>query len=248
MTLGLDAMKDPARIPAVLDQLRSTWEAQPDLELATLFGMLANRGIGWGSGDEQLIEALTALRREHPAEVCGSARSAASGAGTTVTGRYLVETEGPEHRITIDPFRISVRRVPGRTRPGIWEYDRLRRCRAGEPLLITDAAGIDHRLGVVARITLLDDAPRADVNSLDGLHRREIGEAVFHLRFASGATALLDHGLELYEVGRRAIGQRSIRWERLGTATPGQPLCVETRGGGVPEELGLLEQIVVLES
>ena len=39
-------MPDPTRIPTVLDELRLTWEGQPELSLATLFGVLSNRGVG----------------------------------------------------------------------------------------------------------------------------------------------------------------------------------------------------------
>lgn len=242
-------MKDPARIPRVLEQLQRTWEAQPDLALSTLFGILENRGIGWGTDDAVLAEALADMEREHPGQVTGRSKDSADDGEQVVTGRYLVETESPQHRVTLDPHRISVRR-PGRhgerPQPGIWAYDRIRRCRAGDPLVIT-AGGIDHRLGVVERISLLDSEPVPEVVSLDGLERRGIGDAVFHVRFDDGDIAVLDHGLEVYGVQRRSVVQRRLRWHRLRTARPGSTLVVETPDGAAPVELGIVQQITVLE-
>ena len=54
-------MHDPLRIPGVLDAVRRVWEGQPDLTLPTLFAMLANRGVGWGAGDEDLLRELAAM-------------------------------------------------------------------------------------------------------------------------------------------------------------------------------------------
>lgn len=243
-------MRDPSRIPHVIAQLERTWEAQPDLSLATLFGILANRGIGWGTGDEELIEALAELHREHPGEVTGYSRASAPTLGDAVRARFLVETEAPAHRVTVDPYRISVRRPAHRSRPGVWGFERIRRCRAGEPLLITDLSGIEHRLGVVSRITLLTDEPTAEVACLDGLEKQGIGDSVYHLEFTGGHTAVLDHGLELYEIGRRSIAQRRLVWQRLATARPGALLSLDP-GRGQPlvelTELGAVERIVVLE-
>lgn len=59
-------MKDPTRIAPLLDLLRDAWEAQPDLALSELWGILENRGIGWGAEDEQVAAELRALLREPP--------------------------------------------------------------------------------------------------------------------------------------------------------------------------------------
>lgn len=243
-------MKDPARISQVLDQLQRTWEAQPDLPLATLFGMLETRGVGWGTDDETLVRALRDLQREHPGQLAGHSRTDAPEGAKFIAARYLVETESPGHRVTIDPFRVSVRGNGGqghRPRPGVWGYQRIRTCRAGLPLVITDAAGIDHRLGVVARITMLDAHPVAEEADLGGLVRQEIKNHVYHLDFEGGDVAVLDHGLEVYTVGRREVSQRRLRWERLLVARPGEELTVVQSGGAVVE-LGVLAKIVALES
>lgn len=248
-------MKDPARIAPVIAELQSTWEAQPDLSLPTLFGLLENRGIGWGSGDTELIDALRALRRVNPGEIRGSSRAgmAATAPGMPVAevpGRFLVETEAPAHRITIDPFRVSVRRVTGekgQSQPGVWEFERIRRCRVAEPLLIRDTAGIEHRLGVVSRITLLNEAPVGEVADLNGLERRDIGERVYQLLLAGGDSVLLNHGLWMFNVSHREVAQQRLRWEKLLTATPGEILRVRQGGGRGDVELGELSRIIPLE-
>lgn len=242
-------MKDPSRIPPVVAQLQKVWEAQPDLSLPTLLGILGNRGIGWGSSDEDLVAALNTMYAENPGEIRGGSRSIDP--EREVPGRFLVETESPAYRITVDPFRVSVRRIargPHRPlQPGVWEFQEVRRCRSGEPLVITDAEGIDHRLGVVVRITLLNDSPEPVTKSLNKLRRREVGDKVYFLHFENGDTALLNHGLEIYQASRRSLEQRSVKWEQLITAKPGQALTLKETGSGKTLELGVLERIVPLE-
>lgn len=242
-------MKDPSRIPPVVAQLQKVWEAQPDLALPTLLGILGNRGIGWGSTDEDLVEALNTMYTENPGEIRGGSRLADP--QREVPGRFLVETESPAYRITVDPFRVSVRRIAKGPRrplqPGVWEFQEIRRCRSGEPLLITDVEGIDHRLGVVVRITLLNDSPAPTTKSLNKVRRREVGDKVFYLHFESGDTALLNHGLEIYQASRRTLEQHSVKWDQLITATPGQLLKLKETGSGKILELGVLEKIIPLE-
>lgn len=243
-------MKDPARIPRVIDQLQRAWEAQPDLSLATLFGMLETHGVGWGTDDQTLLTVLAEQEQRHPTHVSGHSRHAAVGEGDQVQGGYLIETESPDHRVTLDPYRVSVRRIGRqgeRLRPGLWEYERVRTCRPGLPLVISDSSGIDHRLGIVVRITLLDPAPASEVVDLTGLRRQDIGNGVYHLQFDRGDVAVLDHGLEVYSIGRRAIEQHRHKWSALSLARTGESLIVAQPGGEVLT-LGTLEKIVVLES
>ncbi|ANE03205.1 hypothetical protein [Corynebacterium crudilactis] len=243
-------MKDPSRIPQVLAQLQRVWEAQPDLTLPTLFGMLGNRGIGWGNTDEDLVEALLTLYRENPGEVRGYAAACAPMSEEVVRGRFLVETESPAFRVTVDPYRVSVRRINREQpapQPGVWEFEKLRRCRSGEPLVITDTEGVEHRFGVVVRITLLNENPTAEIESLTGVRRRKLGDKTYQLIFDDGDTALLNHGLELYQSSRRTVEQRSVKWDQLISATPGQTFKVQETGSGAVMELGMLEKIIPLE-
>ena len=59
-------MDDPTRIDPTLESLRRAWEGQPDLSLATFFAMLANRGIGWGASDAELVAELQRQAAVHP--------------------------------------------------------------------------------------------------------------------------------------------------------------------------------------
>ena len=59
-------MHDPTRIPRLTQALQRAWEGQPDLTLAQLIGVLENSGLGWGTTDEEAVELLEAVEREHP--------------------------------------------------------------------------------------------------------------------------------------------------------------------------------------
>ena len=61
-------MKDPTRIPVIVDALQRVWEGQPDLSLAEIWGMLETRGVGWATTDEELLGQLRSLIDAHPAE------------------------------------------------------------------------------------------------------------------------------------------------------------------------------------
>lgn len=62
-------MRDPMRIPGVLDELRATWEAQPDVSLPELWARLEARGVALNSSDSELADALRAERAAHPFSV-----------------------------------------------------------------------------------------------------------------------------------------------------------------------------------
>jgi len=56
-------MRDPARIPALLDILRMVWQAHPDLR----FGQLVdNIGVDFQTEDEDFIGAVRGFIRAHP--------------------------------------------------------------------------------------------------------------------------------------------------------------------------------------
>lgn len=58
-------MRDPNRIPVVLDELRRYWERNPGLRLAQIIGNTASRagysGGGYGMEDDTLLNNLTPL-------------------------------------------------------------------------------------------------------------------------------------------------------------------------------------------
>lgn len=231
-------MLDPTRIPAVLHALQRTWEGQPDLSLPTLFGILANRGIGWGATDEDLVVVLAELERAHPGVLpLIDAR---------VTSRYLLRTQAPAHRITIDPFRMIVRRERT-SQPGSWAYSGLRPSFVGGPLVVSDEEGIDHRLGVITQITLLDDAPAAEVADLSGVQRRDLGNEVYLLVLAGGETVLLSHRIDHFVAGRRSVSHEPIQWEKLLACRSGAPVEIQVPGGGESLKLNEVEKILVVD-
>ncbi|MDO5671168.1 MAG: hypothetical protein Q4G50_14350 [Corynebacterium sp.] len=232
-------MHDPLRIPGVLDAVRRVWEGQPELSLPTLFAMLANRGVGWGVSDVDLVRELEAMARVHPGELpLLDAR---------VTARHLILTEDPAHRVMVDPWRVIVRRPGVSAQPGVWPYARLRPTFVGSPLVISSAEGIDHRLGVVTRITLLDDAPRATVLSLTGVERRERGDDVHLVTLADDSVVLLSHGFEHFIPARRELTQLTRPWEKLVECAPGRPLRIAPPGGAAPVDLADVGEILVVE-
>lgn len=226
-------------IPGVLDAVRRAWEGQPDLTLPTLFGVLANRGVGWGATDEDLLRELSAMERTHPGTLpLVDAR---------VTARFLLRTESPGHRVMVDPWRVVVRRPEVAAQPGVWHYATIRPAFVGAPLVLTSAEGIDQRLGVLSSITLLDDMPTPTVPDLTGLRRRSLGDAVYLITFTDGATVVLSHGLDHFSAGRRRLEHETSNWESLPVCRPGVPLVVQAPGGGRPREYGVVQGIVLLE-
>lgn len=233
------SMKDPTRIPAVLEELRATWEGQPDLNLATLFGILGNGGIGWGTEDDELVAALQRIRHLQPAKI-----------GPTPTARYVLNTSGPEARITIDPFRIVVRRLLPRgqhTQPGVWDYHTIDRCEVGAPLRITDAGGIPHRLGVVTGIELVSEQPLRYVEGLTGLTRELIDARVLLIQVAEQRTVVLGRKVNIFTARGRELHQEKLAWKTLIQAEAGQPLLIARAGSNEVLDLGVVQHCFHLE-
>lgn len=261
ITMG--GVKDPLRIPRVLETLSQAWERQPDLTLPQLYGVLESRGIGWNSSDDEVTDVLDALVAERPSHLTSDA-----------PGRYLVETENPQHRITLDPWWAAVR--PGRTgrtsrtqdataqdardardardapQPTVWRHGGVRRCVPGQPLSMLDAEGTVHRFGLVTRISVLSPTVSSptDAPDLDGLTHDRLGGHVYLLRLAgdefAGTTVLVDRSLWIFDVSRREVQRDKVRWSRIVSAAVGAELIVERHGGGLLH-LPVVEQVTVLE-
>lgn len=255
--LAWTPVKDPLRIPGVLDALRRAWEAQPDLTLPQLYGQLEARGIAWNSTDREVTTALAALSTEHPVRL-------ADIPGAPDATRVLVITEQPDQRITLDGTRIAVRRTPaagthGRVpQPVVWTHHGIRRCTVGQPLVVLDTADIPHHLGLVASLTTVgtgggagtgpdgDAAGAATPNSLSGLRRRSLDGHVYLVELDgdefAGTTVLVDRTLWLYDIGRRDVRTDHLSWSRLITAAVGEPLVVALQNGHtlrLPEVIGI---------
>ena len=247
-------MKDPQRIPVMVDALTRLWEARPDLTLTQLLGLLETHGADWNATDGETLGVLRALSAESPASL-GDA-----------SGRYLVTTENsqgrPDLQVTVSADRVAVRRIPAsRTdavsdlpQPVVWTHSGVRTCTVARPLVILDADGIPHHMGVVSSIRVLA-APGTDrpVTSLDGLRRRTL-DGVHLLELGdngngdngASATVLLDRALWLFTTGRRELHRERLQWARLLDCTVGEPVRVALDGGEV-RELPVLRRITVLE-
>lgn len=104
-------MRDPLRIPLLLEHLRSTWEAQPDLSLPQLWARLEARGVALNSTDGELAAALADELATHPGRLRfpsladndgdKATRETHTLPGATPPGAYLVNTESPSHTVTL---------------------------------------------------------------------------------------------------------------------------------------------------
>lgn len=291
-------MRDPLRIPAVLDELRATWDALPDVTLPELWALLGARGVALNSTDAEVVEALRALRRRHPFSFSPPLVSDATSPLTAV----LAETEGPDRRVTLVP-RVrradagqqaeqaelwaivrgarAARAGSGRRgtrrgarkdgwsntavrahilgsgksglvdpQPGLWRVAEVKRCHAGEPLVLVDESGVQHRLGVVKRLTVLDaeEDPRpALAVDLAGVHREDLEGRVFVARLADGAgTVVIGQALECFLAQRRELRTSTVRWSEVVSAAEGGELRVRGLDGQV-QEFGSIEALLQAE-
>ncbi|MGJ4167178.1 hypothetical protein [Corynebacterium macclintockiae] len=241
--------EDPTRIPLVVERLRAVWEAQPSVGFAQLWAQLESMGVGFNATDAELVEACDELLRRHPysfAPVLSGDAPTASPAPRTV----VVQTADPGPVVTLsvepgEPLGWAV--VRGRragVQPAVWRFRTVRACRAGAPLVVEDAEGFAHRLGVVERLSAAEFsvAPEHNEVALEGLRRAELGDRVFVVRFADDSWALVGHALWWFQVGRRAVDARRLKWVEFESGMPGAPLLVRTPGAGL-EELPLVAEV-----
>ncbi|MBP3949097.1 hypothetical protein [Corynebacterium sp. Marseille-P3884] len=249
-------MHDPARIPRVLDQLRRTWEGQPDLPLATLFGILANRGAGWGTTDEELEQLLIDESFAHPSDL----PRAQDG---RVSDDVLVETVSPAHRVTLTAAGdVVVRSLGDRDRqPSVWQYDSVRPTGPGRMLTIADSEGMEHRLGVVTLISRIDSTATGSVTgsgtgsgqdtpaatSIDGLARDEIGNSVWLVLLAGGVRMLITQRLHLWQVDKRTVTKTTHAWNQVVRCRMGENFVYETAGGEAVT-MGEVVKLLLVES
>lgn len=226
-------MEDPTRIDPTLAALRKAWEGQPDLSLPTLFALLANRGIGWGVSDAELVTELERQAEVHPPLLPLEG-------GRVGTGVWLVLSDAPTSRITADSSRIIVRRP--NAQPVVWEYNAIRPTGPGRPFVVTDTEGFEHRLGIVSSIMRLDEP----LPELSGLSRYELGDFVYVLRVGD-AIAVLDHGLHLFHKENRRVVAYNYAWKRIEKCRPGEELELLLEGGDYAR-LGKVGEVLVAET
>ncbi|AWB83359.1 hypothetical protein [Corynebacterium liangguodongii] len=228
-------MRDPTRIPAVIAALRRAWEGQPDLSLPALIGIAANRGISWGSSDEELCGVLADMEAEHPALI-----DAPSG------GHYTITTTGPAHIVTLCAGDIVVRSAADAGRiPAVWRAGSMRRTGPGLPLVIADTQGVDHRLGVTTLITAIDPT---GAPSLSGLVKGQARGARWLVVLEDGKRAVVGRTIRLWEQLRREVIRSEVAYERIVSCAVGGALEVQPPGGVAPACLGRVERVLLLEA
>lgn len=231
----MESSSDPTRIPRVMRALQNAWEGQPDLPLSVLAGILRNRGVGWGTGDDELIEVLSQLEAEHPSLLTPDAWATA-----------FIETTNPNRRVSLVTGVVVVRTADtGREEqmPSAWSFQSARPVGPGRPLVITDTEGFEHRLGVTTSITVFEPAPVPA-----GLRRIVVGDAQWMVTLPNGARALLGRKLRVWTQQRRSVERDVIAWERVISCEPGRDFVVQPAGGGAELNLGAVERVVQIES
>lgn len=255
-------MHDPTRIPRVLDRLRDTWEGQPDLPLATLFGILANRGAGWGTTDAELEQLLIDESTSHPSDLPRSESGQSD-------GDFLLETVSPEHRVTLTADGdVVVRSMGDRDRqPSVWSYQSVRPTGPGRMLVVADSEGAKHRLGVVTLISRVaggetdeefaaDSAVEpgeersekpAERPAIEGMRRVEIGNSVWLLILADGTRMLLTQRLHIWQVDGRNVKKTTHAWDQVMRCRVGEEFAYVS-GGGEGVVLGVVDKLLLVES
>lgn len=140
-------VKDPTRIPTVLEAVRAVWEGQPDLSFGAIVGMLENHGMSWASTDEEILVIAERIVRQHPPKLSEDLLSERA---------YCVITTNPECRYTVDAKSIVVDR--GENYPlSTWKFKEITQSAVGGPLKIVDTNGVQQRMGIVTLITALQN-------------------------------------------------------------------------------------------
>lgn len=244
-------MQDPERIDGVLEAVRRAWRGQPELSLATLFAMLANEGLGWGTDDERLVRRLNELADARPAEL-------PDGFGRVA----MIDCEQPAARVTIDGRAKAVTVVPAAdpARATAWRYGRLGTVAVGWPVAVYDEEGIRHRLGVCRAIAVAARLPRA---SLGGLTPEKLGEERYLVDVEDGTDGapaapegahdespgpgvgrrlLVARRMTVVDAHRRETARRRITWQRIEALEAGGPVLV-VDGGGRRRYLGVARAV-----
>ena len=260
-------MFDPTRIDRTLAALRAAWEGQPHLPLGTLFGMLAAEGYGWGVPDDDLTARLESMAAVHPPLVPLDANLVTEGLWLVITPSHRV-TLAPQvptaststqpstapaptqHRANIEPTSpsdcVAVVRPVSKDgqlgQPVAWRVSGLRPVGPGRPLVIADAEGFEHRLGVVESVTRL----REDHRALSGLKRRSVGDRVWFIR-TDAETILLDHGLHIIERKNRELVRTDFSWHRIEEGEVGIPFRVHLSRGTM-HTFGTIKELILAES
>lgn len=162
------------------------------------------------------------------------------------TSPTLITTSYPRMSVTLaaDARTVIVRSAddPGRM-PGVWSYIRLRPAGPGRPLVITDDVEVEHRLGVVERVSVFDPALAPDITSLA---QSDVGSARWLLLFADGSRAVLGQRLRIWSTDGRETRLETLAWHRI-AILPGEDMKITPAGGGSIRSLGPVSSVWLLE-
>lgn len=225
-------MEDPTRIPRILAVLQDLWQGQPDLSLGQLIAVLQHRGVGWGTTDEAASSIVSQLAHEHPSLI------------DDTSGPITATTIAPEHLVTLVNGFVVVRSAsaPGRM-PAVWRASSIRKTGPGVPLVVTDGAGVEHRLGVV---TLLSRFSADPIPS--GLTRGSVGAARWLVLFEDGGRAVVGQRIRVWTQNRRDVDVVTYTWERILSCEPGEDMQITPPSGGAPVAVGRVERVLPLEA
>ncbi|WP_151528941.1 MULTISPECIES: hypothetical protein [Corynebacterium] len=233
--------RDPTRIPIILEELRRTWEAQPEMPFAHLLLGLSTHGVSATSTDEEVVQALQAVRGQRlpalPSKLSETDRFVLRFAdhprllslrGNTVVSWQRQSSERASRRSAAGSGHADTTpRTP--LRPSVWTLSEVRRAEVSMPLVLLDTEGMSHRLGVIERIERLADVER----SPEGLHRSERGAGYWCIDVEDDVRLQLGRELVEFRRGRRTSSTRSYRWEQVLECSLGAPLRVRTAGGEI---------------
>lgn len=225
-------MHDPTRIPRLTQAVQRAWEGQPDLTLAQLIGVLQNSGLGWGTTDEEAVELLQAVEREHPSLIDAN------------SGPHTITTVNPPHLVTINDGYVVVRSGADPERmPAVWRIGGMRKAGPGLPLVIADAEGVEHRLGVVSLVTRLAGAPEASIS----MARADVGNRRWLVQFDDCARAVVGQRIRIWRAEGRTVVSERVAWSEILRCEPGADMEIAPAGGGKPLTLGRVKLVLELE-
>lgn len=226
--------QDPTRIPALVAALQEAWEGQPDLTLPAFLGMLHTRGLTWASSEEELLALLAQLREERPARIVPPLHQP-----------VLATTLAPRLAVTLTGDTAVVRSAEDPQRPpAVWAHTGFRPTGPGRPLIVTDAEGVEHRLGVVEAVR-----PFAQPAVPPGALRQDaIGAARWLVLFDAPARALIGPRVRLWESEGRRTRVETLAWGSVDKLAPGERLQITPAGGGKPILLGRVERVLLVEA
>ena len=131
--------------------------------------------------------------------------------------------------------------APGRM-PSVWRASSIRKTGPGLPLVITDAAGVEHRLGVVSLLSRFKVG-----NALTGLTRGELGASRWCVLFDEGSRAVVGQRIRVWSQHRRNVDETVYAWDRILACEPGEDMRIAPPSGAAPVTVGRVERVLPLE-